>query len=134
MINLSKWDETRILVKVSQLYYIEGLTQSEISNKLGIYRTTISRLLKKAKENGIVNITIKSENNECFELEKIMEKRFGLKETCIVPSEPMQTYDTKVQMIGYAAAEYLKRIAKDGDVIGFAWGTTLASLSRELTD
>lgn len=134
MINLSKWDETRILVKVSQLYYIEGLTQSEISNKLGIYRTTISRLLKKAKENGIVNITIKSDNNECFELEKGMEKRFGLKETCIVPSESMQTYETKVQMIGYAAAEYLKRIAKDGDVIGFAWGTTLASLSRELTD
>ncbi|WP_242841136.1 sugar-binding transcriptional regulator [Clostridium akagii] len=134
MIYLSKWEETRILVKVSQMYYIDGLTQNQISNKLGIYRTTISRLLKKAKEEGIVNITIKSEFNGCFQLEEAMEKRFGLKETCIVPSETMQTHDIKSQILGFAAAEYLKRIAKDGDIIGFSWGTTLASLSRALTD
>lgn len=131
---LSKWDETRILVKVAQMYYIDGLTQSEISKKLGIYRTTISRLLKKAKEDGIVTITIKSEDNGCFELEETMAKRFGLKEVCVVPSEPMQTHDIKMQTLGYAAAEYLKRIAKDGDAIGFAWGTTLAAVARELTD
>lgn len=131
---MSKWDETRMLVKISQLYYIDNMTQSEISKKLGIYRTTISRLLKKAKEDGIVSITIKSDYNQCFELEKEIEKVFGLKEACIVPSEPKQTNGVKAQALGYAAAEYLKRISKDGDAIGFAWGTTLASLARELTN
>ncbi|WP_051115612.1 sigma factor-like helix-turn-helix DNA-binding protein [Clostridium pasteurianum] len=71
---MSKWDETRMLVKIAQLYYIDNMTQSEISKKLGIYRTTISRLLKKAKDDGIVSITIKSDYNQCFELEKQIEK------------------------------------------------------------
>jgi len=131
---MSKWDETRMLVKISQLYYIDNMTQSEISKKLGIYRTTISRLLKKAREDGIVSITIKSDYNQCFELEKDIEKTFELKEACIVPSEPKQTNTVKAQALGYAAAEYLKRISKDGDAIGFAWGTTLASMARELTN
>jgi DNA-binding transcriptional regulator LsrR (DeoR family) len=131
---MSKWDETRMLVKIAQLYYIDNMTQSEISKKLGIYRTTISRLLKKAKDDGIVSITIKSDYNQCFELEKQIEKIFGVKEACIIPSEPKQTNVVKSQALGYAAAEYLKRISKDGDAIGFAWGTTLASMSRELTN
>lgn len=131
---MSKWDETRMLVKIAQLYYIDNMTQSEISKKLGIYRTTISRLLKKAKDDGIVSITIKSDYNQCFELEKQIEKIFGLKEACIIPSEPKQTNVVKAQSLGYAAAEYLKRIAKDGDAIGFAWGTTLASMAKELTN
>lgn len=28
---MSKWEETRLLAKIAQMYYIENLTQSEIS-------------------------------------------------------------------------------------------------------
>ncbi|APF27800.1 hypothetical protein NPD7_3406 [Clostridium sporogenes] len=42
------------------MYYIDNMTQSEIAKRLGQYRTTISRMLKKAREEGIVTINIKS--------------------------------------------------------------------------
>ncbi|MDI6920766.1 winged helix-turn-helix transcriptional regulator [Clostridium botulinum] len=54
-----KYDD-RILYKVVQMYYIDNMTQSEIAKRLGQYRTTISRMLKKAREEGIVTINIKS--------------------------------------------------------------------------
>ncbi|MCP2238902.1 sugar-binding transcriptional regulator [Thermoanaerobacterium thermosaccharolyticum] len=131
---MGKWDETRMLAKIAQMYYIDDLTQSQISERLGIYRTTISRLLKKAREEGIVSISIKCDDNECFVMEKQIENIFKLKEVIIIPSRNASTEQMSKKMMGNAGAEYLKRIAKDGDVIGFAWGTTMAALANELNN
>lgn len=131
---MGKWDETRILAKIAQMYYIDNLTQSQISERLGIYRTTISRLIKKAREEGIVSISIKCDDSDCFAMEKLIESTFNLKETIIVPSRNYTDEQISKKMMGNAGAEYLKRIAKDGDVIGFAWGTTMAALANELND
>ena len=40
------------------MYYQEDKNQSQISKELNIHRSTISRLLKKSREEGIVTITI----------------------------------------------------------------------------
>ena len=52
-------EEIRLLSKVSKLYYEEGLNQDEIVLKLQLSRSKISRLLKQAREEGIVKITVK---------------------------------------------------------------------------
>ncbi|MCV1316579.1 helix-turn-helix domain-containing protein, partial [Escherichia coli] len=39
-------DDIRLIVKIAQLYYEQDMTQAQIARELGIYRTTISRLLK----------------------------------------------------------------------------------------
>lgn len=36
-------DDIRLMVKIAQLYYEQEMTQAQIAQKLGIYRTTISR-------------------------------------------------------------------------------------------
>nr|OTP19099.1 hypothetical protein A5888_000913 [Enterococcus sp. 9E7_DIV0242] len=48
----------KLLAKVAYLYYVDNKTQAEISKMLGIYRTTISRMLAQAKREGIVKIDI----------------------------------------------------------------------------
>lgn len=58
---MDSWEEKRLLVKIAQMYYEKDMTQSEISKALNIYRTSISRLLKKARDEGIVKITIDKE-------------------------------------------------------------------------
>lgn len=40
-------DDIRLIVKIAQLYYEQDMTQAQIARELGIYRTTISRLLKR---------------------------------------------------------------------------------------
>lgn len=130
-LELSRWDDERLMVKIAQMYYHQNMSQSEISERLGIYRTTISRMLKKARENGIVTININSKYNYCYELEDKLEKRFGLKE-CIVVPENMGIGESGKRAVAKAGADFLKRIVKDGDNIGFAWGSTIAYLSDEL--
>ena len=43
-------DDIRLIVKIAQLYYEQDMTQAQIARELGIYRTTISRLLKRGRK------------------------------------------------------------------------------------
>jgi DNA-binding transcriptional regulator LsrR (DeoR family) len=118
--------ERRLLVKVSQMYYLEGMNQNEIADKFGINRTTVSKYLKKALLAGIVQISVV---NDLYEsLETTLEKRFGLKEVYIVPSSS-DSEEVK-NNLGKAGIGYLKRIIGNGDIIGFAWGSTIGALSN----
>ncbi|AMB92441.1 sigma factor-like helix-turn-helix DNA-binding protein [Aerococcus christensenii] len=55
--------DTNLLIKISELYYLNGLTQSQISKELHIHRSTISRLLSMAREKKIVEIKINYKND-----------------------------------------------------------------------
>src|SRR5699024_3757554 len=63
------WEEERLLYKIAKLYYEDNRTQGDIAKQVGIYRTTIGRMLKKARREGIVRIEIVSSLNEQFQLE-----------------------------------------------------------------
>lgn len=127
-------EERRLLVRIAQMYYEEDMTQSQISKELGIYRTSISRWLKKAREEGIVKISINRDIDDMFELEQELIKRFHLREAIVVATKSDQTSDDKKKAVASASADFLKRIIKDDDVIGFAWGTTVASMIGEFTN
>ncbi|MGJ9385011.1 sugar-binding transcriptional regulator [Salipaludibacillus sp. CF4.18] len=128
---MSLWQEHRLLVKVSKMYYEQEMTQSQISKELGIYRTTISRMLKRAKQEGIIEIKINSDFEDVYNLEEKLEAKFGLKEVIVVPSFDDNEKVIK-QKLGLATAEYLKRILKNGHTLGFAWGTTIVNVSNQL--
>lgn len=124
-------EELRVLLKVAQMYYQDDLTQNEISKELGIHRTTISRMLKKVRDKGIVKISFNYNLGETFNIEQQLVQRFGLKEAIVVP---IQGEDKKVnlQAIGQACAHLIARIIKDEDVVGFSWGGSLAEVINEL--
>ncbi|MBQ3434004.1 MAG: winged helix-turn-helix transcriptional regulator, partial [Selenomonadaceae bacterium] len=116
--------ERRILIKVSTMYYLEHMKQTEIAKRLGVERTTISKHLKRALDQGIVTITVANENFE--DIESAMERRFGLKECFIVP----KSYDLLAvkQAMGNAGLQLLRRIVSNKQVIGLAWGTSIREL------
>ena len=128
------WEEERLLYKIAKLYYEEDYTQAQISKELGIYRTTIGRMLKKAKNEGIVKIEVKSKVNEQIEIEEKIRSYFGMKEIVIVPSKNALTRFDIEGLIGKACSELLNRVVHDKDVIGLAWGTTLGNMVSRLTD
>ena len=117
--------DKRILIKAANLYYTEGLKQSEIAQRLGVDRTTVSKYLRRALASGIVRITVAMDSNE--ELESALERRFGLREACVV-AHSIDLEQVKKRM-GQAGLGLLRRIAADGQTIGLAWGTSI----RELT-
>jgi DNA-binding transcriptional regulator LsrR (DeoR family) len=124
------WNEKRQLVKVSSLYYIDGCTQAEIANKLGVSRPVISKLLQKAKDEGIVNIYIKDESVRTVELEQQLEKHFGLSDAIVVPNNGL-TSEMAKRAIGQAGAGYFSQNMRGIKGIGISWGATLSCLVQE---
>ncbi|PAF34839.1 hypothetical protein CHH69_13700 [Terribacillus saccharophilus] len=120
------WQEERRLVKVARMYYEENMTQNEIAKELGVYRTTVTRLLQKAKDQKIVTIHIESTLLEYVSIEKELCKLFGLKDVVIVPSSA-----DSLKEIGKAALRYLDGIITKDDVVGCAWGRTLGMMAQQ---
>ena len=50
-----------ITVKTAWLYYVEGLTQEQIAEKLGVYRVKVMRMLAACTADGIVVTTINAQ-------------------------------------------------------------------------
>lgn len=120
--------KTRLLSKVSSMYYDQGLKQQEIANRLHLSRPKVSRLLKQAREEGIVKISVASPSDSFVELEKSLEKQYGLQEALIIDADPHLSDQGLKREIGSAAANYLHRTIMEGDVIGASWGTTLQAM------
>lgn len=128
MLRANKSIENRLLSKVSSMYYEQKYNQQEIANRLHLSRPKVSRLLKQAREVGIVQISVVAPNNSFVELENALEDIYHLKEALIVDSEEKISDKIIKKQIGSAAADYLHRTISEGETIGVTWGTTLQAM------
>ena len=113
------------------LYYEEGLKQDEIAVRLGISRASVFNLLQKARDEGVVTITIDPTRLERADLSIELCEKAGLKECFVLPSNGpgAPLYDR----IGRLGARILEQRISDDDVIGVAWGRTVLALSKALS-
>jgi len=121
-------DHTRLLVKISRLYYEDDLTQHQIADRLRLSRQKVQRLLHQAKENGIVQIGIRPIMGIFSDLEKSLETRYGLREAVVVTTSDYDSYPTVAREVGAAAAEYLLRVIRSKDRIVISWGESLLGM------
>ncbi len=120
-------DELRLMTKVARLYYDQELNQPEIAAQLDLSQATVSRLLKRAREEGIVRVTVNVPYGAYPLLEEQLQQRYGLKEAVVVDS--VETEDQLLRDIGSAAAYYLETTLRAGDVIGLSsWSATLLAM------
>ncbi len=126
MSNLPKRYDRATLVKISDLYYMHGLTQQEISNIAHIHRTEISRILKAARDEGVVSIAINPETTAVSQLIDFFKQKYNLREAVIVPAS--ENGGNELNALSVYASMFLSRIIKSGDVIGLSWGSTLSSV------
>jgi DNA-binding transcriptional regulator LsrR (DeoR family) len=114
--------DDNFLISIAKLYYVEGLSQQEIADRISVSRPTVSNLLKRCKEEGIVEIRIKETNSLLYVLQRELKSLFGLRDVVVVPSSPDESIT--IEETGRAAAELLARSLKDGSRIGISWGVT----------
>lgn len=50
--------EEELVARIAWFYYHDGMTQSDISNRLGLTRLKVSRLLEKGHQSGIIRVQI----------------------------------------------------------------------------
>jgi len=102
------------------LYYKEGLKQEEVAHRLGVSRVMVTRLLARARREGVVQFVITRPLPEPFRLAQELRARYGLEDAAVAPD-----WDT----LGAAAADYLLRVLAPGDRLGLGWSTTVSRLA-----
>jgi DNA-binding transcriptional regulator LsrR (DeoR family) len=124
---VARIDELRLMTKVSRMYYEQGLRQTEIMERLNMSQSTISRLLKRAEQAGIVRITVSVPSGAHPELEEALQERFGLKEAIVIDS--IEDDEQIVRDLGPAAAYYVETTLRPQDVVGLSsWSAALLAM------
>ncbi len=126
-----------LLATVASLYYILNLSQGEIAARLDISSSKVSRLIKEAREKGIVEIQIRMPVPRDLDLEQELIKCFGIKDAYVLQTPPDRTDDTLLRAIGQLAAGYVERVLERvavGSSIGVAWGTGVHATVSALPD
>lgn len=126
-------DEWAVIAEIARMYYVEGRSQQEIANQLFFSKAKVSRALRLAREENVVEFHINYPSSRSNVLEAELKERFGLKETLVVTDlyDNLNT-DISIKRIGKVAASYLDEILKDGDIIGVSWGRTIYQTVRQL--
>lgn len=116
-----KWN---VLAMVANLYYNSDLTQNQIAERLYTSRSKISRMLKEARELGIVEIYIREPWERNLEYEQQLLECFHLKNVRVIQQKDSDKENVR-NLIYEAAAYYLDSIIKENMVVGISWGNTL---------
>jgi DNA-binding transcriptional regulator LsrR (DeoR family) len=125
-------EKKKLLAKIAYMYYVEGMNQSQISKELGIYRTSVSRMLTQAKEEGIVEIKINSFDSELYNLETKMKERYGLKRIEIVPTDESDSVYEKEEKLSQVAANFIRKHIENGSVVGLSWGSSVGGAVNKI--
>src|SRR3989454_9836802 len=121
--------ELRLMVRCLELYYRQARPQKAIARALGVSAATVSRLLKRAYDEGFVRVELDLPRAE--ELEAALTEAFGLREAVVVAAGGRA--DLKEEL-GAAAAAYFEKIASNGIRVGLSCGFTLYQTIRQLRE
>jgi deoxyribonucleoside regulator len=120
-----------LLIEVSKFYYEEQLTQAQIAKKVGLSRPKISRLLKLARETGLVKVIISNPFEDLHSLEKKLISLFSLKDAKVV-FVPEANDTLSKQITARESVPFISRLFEPGDRIGVAWGVTIYEVVKNL--
>lgn len=123
-------EEHQLIIDASVLYYLEGKTQSEIAKELYLSRPKVSRLLKKARELQIVDITINYQNDEFEKLQGEIRRTFNTPH--VVISKTLSSREDTLEEVGKAAAQELSTRIHDDMTLGISWGKHVRMASRHM--
>jgi DNA-binding transcriptional regulator LsrR (DeoR family) len=111
------------MAEVARLYYVRELTQQQIAQRLGMSRFKVLRLLEQARSEGVIRFEIDEPVPVLDDLSRELEDRFSLELAVVVERD-----------VAEAAALLLPRLLRRDDVLGVAWGETLAAIVERLPD
>lgn len=123
-------DRDALLAEIARRYYLRDQSQQEIADQLDISRSNISRLLKEARQRGIVEIRIHHPLGRDADLEHQLAERFGLREVGVVQAIQSDLQAT-ISQAATLAGQILEAFLPDARSLSISWGTTLNAIAQE---
>ena len=117
-----------IKVKTAWLYYVEGMTQEQIADKLKVSRVKVMRTLAACTAEGSVITTISASTAEQIALERRLEIQWALTSAIVIPTPSSDEHLETA--LGHAVAQYLGEQMQDGMTLAIGGGATLFASLR----
>ncbi|HEU0257340.1 MAG TPA: sugar-binding domain-containing protein [Microbacteriaceae bacterium] len=102
-----------------------------IAHEMRVSRSSVSRLLGFARESGLVEVTIRSPQEDTGRLQGAIHQRYGVA-VHIVPIPDHTSDIDRLDRVALSAARMLGQFLDSSMTVGIAWGSTLSAVSRHL--
>ncbi|MGO1298601.1 MAG: sugar-binding transcriptional regulator [Vibrio sp.] len=123
-------EDSDLLTEIAVGYYQDGATQEEISKKFSISRAKVGRLLKQARDEGIVEITVKYHPVFSAKIEQRLIERFGVKRALIALDQPSE--EAQRHQVAGLVSNYLSQALKNGMVVTVGQGRNVSSVAHHV--
>lgn len=129
-VNRPRTDDSReLLAEVAALYYLGRLDQHEVAARVGVSRSTVSRMLARAHDVGIVEVRVHRPVPAHAELQSRALQRFPLRDAIISDdygeADPLRT-------VGRLTSDYLTATLPQQATLAVGWGTSLRAVLTAL--
>ncbi|MEM9341705.1 MAG: sugar-binding domain-containing protein [Pseudomonadota bacterium] len=124
--------EEQLLVRIAYACEIEGLTQQEAAERLGLTRLRVNKGLSELRQRGILRVSIDSVYTAAAEMEWALRERFDLTRAVVVPSPESPSSLTPLVAAGLGGL--LQELLVDPALrrFGMSWGNTLNLSTRHM--
>lgn len=119
-----------LMHEAATMYYLQDVTMETVARQLGMSRSGVSRLLKAARESGMVRVQVRrrgSGNAVAAEL----ARTYGVR-VHVVPVRTPIAEDVRLDHVARYGAQLVQEWFGEGMTLGVAWGTTVAALRQHL--
>ncbi len=110
-----------LLAALASMYYIDEMTQNAIAEELGVSRVKVYRLLKQARDEGVVEIFVNWPLRRDEELEKRLADVFGL-QAALVLQASSQARVSSLAQLGQLTARFLEERLNAGATLAVCLG------------
>lgn len=112
-----------LMHSAAKLHYVDGLSQIEVARIMQVSTATVSRLIARAREEGIVRITV-VDPDETNEIGERLRARLGLQTVRVLESGKLAALSSQVSALLVEAA------LPSGAVVVLGWGRTVQAVIR----
>ncbi|WP_146340929.1 sugar-binding transcriptional regulator [Nesterenkonia sp. NBAIMH1] len=115
----------------ARMYYAENWTMQHIAKELGVSRSTVSRLLTEAREQGIVRISLHPPTDRPNALEHRIAEIYGVT-VHVAHTLAREDAYARHEAVAALAASVVDSLIEPDMVVGAAWGATMTSVVDRL--
>ncbi|MCY4193328.1 MAG: helix-turn-helix domain-containing protein [bacterium] len=119
-----------MLGRIAKLYYEYDYTQQQIADLIGWSRVKVTRALQEARQQGIVHITVCSDEAIFVEEERMLCQRFGLDQAWVGP--PSHGDQDNLDHLATVGAEAVQQLIHAGAQVAVGVSETLAAIAHEV--
>jgi deoxyribonucleoside regulator len=116
----------RLCARIARLYFHRDLTQEQIGEQLGLSRVKVNRMLRLAKDAGVVEVRIRGVEEPTEALTDGLVAQWRLRDAVVVADA--HTSDGLVAALARGASRWLADRLRPGLRVGFGLGRTISRI------